>query len=358
MKQAFAITLLLLALNTFARARVIPLKKDKKESSYKVNHGAQPGDTIQLEGHYRLINLINVNGTKDKPIVIINKGMVTVSGYASYCFVITGKYFKILGNGSPSIKYGIQISGFDSVYSASGLGLTTSSDYEVAYIKISHTKVGFFQNPVNATDMANIYIHNCYISDLDNPKELGRAEGFYIGNTHKVSPGKFKNFRIENNILENLSGDGIQVCQGDFTIKNNTIRNWAKAQLRWQRNGILVGEGTTSTVENNLLEGGHGVAYENFGGGEHTFKNNTIKNVDVSMLPHEDIVYLDGRGANFKIDFSGNTFENVKANRKVIYNQTADSFTTGSIFKNNAGLTSDQLLLYKKDTLTQKTTEK
>ncbi|MFL5810620.1 MAG: right-handed parallel beta-helix repeat-containing protein [Flavisolibacter sp.] len=332
-----------------AQARIIRLQKNNDGGIYKPVHNAAPGDTILLEGRYQYINIENVFGEPGKEIVIINKGQVVISGYSAYCCIVIGKYFKLLGNGDPGLKYGIRFSGYGNTFTGFGLATSNSSNYEIAFCEFTKLQAGILQNVIAQKNLVDVYLHDNYFNELDNPQENGRSEAFYIGNTGAVSPGKFKNCRIENNILENLSGDGIQVCQGEFIIKSNRIVNWAKAKLEWQRNGILVGGSASAKVENNTLTGGHGVAFQFLGGGANTFKNNVIRNVDVSGLNTEDIVYIDARSPKFSIDFSNNQFINVKPNHRVIFNSSKDQNTAGSSFKNNIGVSKTQCLLNSKD---------
>lgn len=347
MKQTLIFFCLFFSL--LAQARIIHLPKNNDGGLYKPQHHALPGDTIELQGNYQYINLENLVGEPGKEIIIINKGLVEVSGYKTYCAIFSGRHFKVLGNGDPSVKYGIKFCGYGNVFSGFGIALTNSSHVEVAFCEFEKLQAGILQNPVSKTDMVDCYYHHNYFHNLNNPEEEGRSECFYIGNTGADSPGKFKNCRIENNILENLSGDGIQVCQGDFIIRFNKITNWATAKLKWQRNGILVGGSASAVVENNELTGGHGVAFQFLGGGRSSFKNNVIRDVDVSDLETEDIVYISARSGKFSMDFSGNQFIKVKPNRKIIFNHTSADNTSGSTFKGNKGVSATQCTLSEKD---------
>lgn len=347
-----------LVTSLISEAKTIYLQRNNDGGLYKPHHNALPGDTILLEGRYQYINLENLIGEPGKEIIIINKGQVVVSGYKPYCSIFAGRYFKVLGNGDPSIKYGIRFAGLEKEYSGFGIALTNSSNVEVAFCEFQKLQAGILQNPVSKTDMVDCYYHDNYFHDFDNPGEKGRSEGFYLGNTGTNSPGRFKNCRIENNLLENLSGDGIQVCQGDFIIRSNKIVNWARAKLEWQRNGILVGGSASAKVEDNVLIGGHGVAFQFLGGGANSFRGNIIKDLDVSELNKEDIVYIDARSSNFSMDFSNNQFIKVRPNRKVIFNATVNNNTSGSSFKNNKGIDSSQCRLNSKDKWTSQGTRK
>jgi hypothetical protein len=305
----------------------------------------QPGSVIELEGWYKSIYIKNLQGTAAAPITFINKGQVRVGGYSNYTAIFQGKFFKILGNGDATIKNGIRISSFNTSYYASGINLGNSSNVEIANCEIDHFGVGIIQNPSTGTmPMLDCYYHNNYIHDLGNPSENGRAEAFYLGNTSSTIPYKFAyrftNCRIENNILENLSGDGIQVANGTFVIKGNTIRNFATAQLADQRNGILIGGNATAKVIGNRIDGGRGNALMILGVGKMIVKNNVFKNIDVSNLTSQDLVYINARvnveeGAPlFSVDFSNNSIQG-KTNRYALTNMTSTLLTSGGTFTNN-----------------------
>lgn len=321
---------------------IITLPKTADGQCYKPRHNAKPGDVIELDGFYKLLNIDNVVGTEENPIIFKVKNPVVISGYTPYCFLISGKYFKIIGEGK------IQIKGTADQYGAMGLGLYASSNYEISGVEFSKLKSGIVSNPVSMEVMRDIYIHHCRFTDFANNIEH-RTECFYLGNTNAKS-APFENARIEDNEIENVEGDGIQVCQGTFTIRRNKITGWGKARTLYQRTGILVGNDASAVVEDNVLTGGSGTAFQNFGGGPNTFKGNVLSDIDVSGLTNEDIVYLAARSQNFSIDFSGNTFTNCKANRKLVYNGTPDSNTTGSKFSNNTGITKADTVLNQKDT--------
>jgi hypothetical protein len=353
MKTAF----LLLALLTagIAEARTVALPRRSNNTVYITDASPllQPGDTVLLEGDYTWIKLFKIPGTKEQPIVFINKGLVTIGGYVPYTCVFNGTYFKILGNGDPELKYGIRLGKQrDSIYGSFGFAFGASKGVEVAHCEFQYLSCGILQNPPAGEVMTDCYYHDNYLHDFNNPKAKGRSEGFYLGNT-KASTTRFENCRIENNIIENVSGDGIQASVGTFVLKGNTIRNYAKARLAQQRAGIIVGAHATADILDNVVEGGGGVGLQIFGCGKMEISGNTFKNIDVQTLQKEDIVYINGKTATpenpLEIDFHNNTFENVMPNRKIIYNGTFPEKTAGITFHKNKGLSSDKINLSKKD---------
>jgi hypothetical protein len=353
MKTVFV--LLLLFTTCLAEARTVTLPRRSNNTVYITDATSllKAGDTVSLEGDYTWIKLFKIKGTKDSPVVFINKGLVTIGGYVPYTCVFTGDYFKILGNGDPEYKYGIRLGKQrDSIYGSFGFAFHDSKGVEVAYCEFQYLSCGILQNPAEGQVMSDCYYHDNYMHDLDNPKAKGRSEGFYLGNT-KASATTFEFCRIENNVIENVSGDGIQASVGTFIIKGNKIRNYAKASLAQQRAGIVVGGLATADIIDNVLEGGKGVGLQVFGRGKMEISNNTFKDIDVQTLPKEDIVYINGKTATpeypLEIDFHDNAFINVSPNRKIIYNGTFIEKTAGISFKKNKGLNSDQINLSKKD---------
>jgi hypothetical protein len=254
-----------------------------------------------------------------------------------------GKYFKFLGNGDSAIKNGIHLSSFSSAYNAFGINLGNSTNVEIANVEIDHMNAGIIQNPSSGFAMVDCYYHNNYIHDLDNPSSGGRSECFYLGNTGSVSytaSFRFVNCRIENNLIKHVSGDGIQVANGSFIIKGNTIRNFGLAQLADQRNGILVGGNATGKIIKNVVDGGRGDALMIMGVGTIEVKNNIFKNIDVSNLTSQDIVYINARvnaaeGAPLlNINFSNNYIQG-KTNRYALTDMTLLTSTLGGSFSGN-----------------------
>jgi hypothetical protein len=353
MKKGLLLIFLFTTLLTEARTVTLPRRSNNTVYITDATSLLQAGDTVVLEGDYTWIKLFKIGGTKDSPIVFINKGLVTVGGYVPYTCVFSGSYFKILGNGDPQYKYGIRLGKEqDSIYGAFGFAFQDSKGVEVAHCEFQYLSCGILQNPAEGQVMSDCYYHDNYMHDLDNPKGRGRSEGFYLGNT-KASATTFENCRIENNIIENVSGDGIQASAGTFIIKGNVIRNYAKAHLAQQRAGIIVGGLATADIIDNVIENGSGVGLQIFGRGKMEIAGNTFKNIDVQALPKEDIIYINGKtatpGIPLEIDFHDNEFVNVAPNRKVIYNGTFADKTAGITFHKNKGLARDQINLSQKD---------
>lgn len=353
MKLAALLFALLMVMGVNARTVSLPRRSNNTVYLTDATSLLQPGDTVVLEGDYTWIKIFNIQGTKEAPILFINKGLVTVGGYVPYTCVLNGSYFKVLGNGDGDIPYGIKLGKErDSIYGAFGLALGDSKGVEVAHCEFQYLSSGILQNPPQGQPMTDCYYHHNYLHNFDNPKSKGRSEGFYLGNT-KESATRFENCRIENNRIENVSGDGIQVSRGTFVIKGNSIKNYAQASLALQRAGIIVGGAATADVQNNTVENGGGVGLQIFGCGVMDVSGNTFKDIDVRRLQKEDIVYINGKSATaetpLQIRFYNNNFINVQPNRKVVCNATFAEKSAGISFRNNKGVHSSEATLSKKD---------
>ena len=353
MKKAFVLLLLLISFISQARTLYLPRRSDNTVFLPDATALLQPGDTVLLEGDYKSIRLLNIQGTKEAPITFINQGLVTIGGYPPYTCILVGRYFRVLGNGDAQYKYGIRLGKQrDSVYGAFGFGLGDSKGVEIAHCEFQYLSSGFLQNPDSGQVMLDCYYHDNYLHNFGNPRAKGRSEGFYLGNT-KTSSTRFENCRIENNLIENVTGDGIQVSRGTFIIKGNTVRKYAQARLAMQRSGIVIGAEATVDVLNNDIEDGGGVGMQIFGCGKMEVAGNTFKDIDVHDLDKEDIVYINGKSATpdnpLQINFHDNQFINVTPNRKLVFNGTFEEKTTGITFRKNKGLSNDRMQLSKKD---------
>lgn len=303
-----------------------------------------PGSTLILEGRYSSARIKNLRGTQTAPIYIRNKGLVEIGGYSSYTFLVYGTGYKILGNSDVNYTYGFRI-GYpmtQSGYAPIGISLDNPAYSEIAYCEFQKAHCGIICNPTNGNVMANNRFHHNYIHDLDNPSAGGRTEAFYLGNTSTNvpynAPYRWENCVIENNLVQNTSGDGIQVCDGTFTIRNNTVDNYGKARLSGQRSGILIGEKANATVYQNTVKNGHSIALQIFGYGTMNVYSNQFTNIDTRGLSTEDIVYSNARIKTgmplFKINYHDNTVTGY-SDRYGVHESTPDSYNAGCVFSNN-----------------------
>jgi hypothetical protein len=355
MKKLFSISLLLISLTCFSQNRILTRNADGGIYNPTLN----PGDVIELSGDYTYL-AFTANGTAEKPITFINKGLVRI-GYTkhiNYGIRAGGKHFKILAtdiNGQKGIQVGHPV---DRIGLHVSLG--NSTNYTIEQLELFNCEVGFFSNPTSGVLMVDCIIRNNIIRDLTHPISATTPnptgpEAFYLGATSgKYDAVRFVNCIIEGNQILNNDGDAIQVANGTFIIRNNTIKNFARISRSSHRNGILSGGYATSQIEDNIIDGGKGVAINILGGGEMNVKRNKITNINVTGLT-EDIVYIDGRAGGLKLNFENNEFSNLTGYRKIIGNYTKVA-TTGSVFTNNTGVTQGQTTLLAVDKWNQTTT--
>lgn len=355
MKKVVIISLMMiLSFYNESHSQIKIIKRNADGGIYKPT--LNPGDSVELSGDYSYIDFV-ANGTPENPIIFFNSGSVAIGKNKNIHYGIRaqGKYFKIIStdvNGQKGIKIGNEVNRIGVL-----LSLGNSSNYTIDGLELFNTEVALFSNPTSGTLMENVIIKNNYIHDLTHPPSSSSPnptgpEAIYFGATSGRYDGvRFVNCTIESNIIENTDGDGIQVANGSFIIKNNTIKSFARISRSSHRNGILSGGYATSQIENNIIDGGKGNAITILGGGEMNVTGNTIKNIDLTGL-NDDVVYIDGRSGGLKLNFSGNTFSSIKGYRRIIGNYTKSN-TPGSLFNNNIGVSKSDVLLLSVDKFNQ-----
>lgn len=289
----------------------------------------KPGNVIGLNASVAYKNLVfrNIVGTASQPIIIKNcGGRANINGTGLRFAIKTenSKHFRITG-GSLNQEYGIK------VYKGN-LGITLdklSSNFEVDHIEIANSGfAGIMAKTDPSCDavttrgnftMTNISIHDNYVHDTG-------GEGMYVGNSfyqHGMKlgcgiklPHEIHYVKIFNNVVKNTGWDGIQL--GSATkgaeVYNNTIENFGIMNVKNQRNGIQIGEGTGGLCHGNIIMNGVGNGLIVMGLGDNVVYNNIITN------PGGFGVFCDERvspGPGFK--FINNTIINPKSDGIRIY---------------------------------------
>jgi hypothetical protein len=246
--------------------------------------GWKGGDTLKIPaGTYSVIEIDSFGGDPARDIVVINDGQVNVTG--SMRFQKDVHHVKILGNGTPGIKYGFKcknfafnranhftIDGIEIGPNPNGVGIYGKQD---PYINQPWTQ---YPNYVST----KITINNCYVHDVD-------GEGMYIGHTYPSGdpdqgnriPQRMDSVTISNCIVENTGWDGIQLsnARNGCLIFNNRVTNFGLHDFDGQRAGIISGGNTNSNVFNNVVTDGNGNGIEFFGYGRMECYGNIITNV-------------------------------------------------------------------------------
>ena len=263
-----------------------------------------PGDTVFLQpGHRNHLQIRNIAGTAEKPVIIINKGgVVTINTMEYYGISMHNcKFFRITGTGDKDNFYGIQIK---SVAVGAGMGIgTLSSDYEIDHISIENCKSGgiyaksdpdcSFSSTREKFTQYNTLIHDCYVANV-------AYEGMYIGNTTYsgqtlncngkdtvLIPSLLKGVRVYNNIIKYSGWDGIQVSSAptDCQVFNNIVLYDSQAGYNYQMSGIILGGGSSCDCYNNYIAHGNGDGIESHGIGGNRIFNNIIVEPGRSFLP-------------------------------------------------------------------------
>jgi hypothetical protein len=290
---------LFLFASMLAGAQTMTLPKNNDGGLY-LNNGKgriiPPGTTVMLEGDYAYINLDSVIGTPEKPITFKLKAAARAGTNGGYGFIIThSKYFIIDGALPTGEPYGFKIGGpVKGKYIPQTFGFATSDNFEIKNCELLNGQVGFFGAPLGGGIYQNIFIHNNYVHNLDNPDESGRSEGVYLGNTSvrtRLTGAGFKNVEISYNVFDSLAGDGIQIALTELAnVHHNKILKYGGANLEQQRSAIVIGGCTNGIFEFNEISNGTGAGFQVFGAGEIFIRNNTLTNV--ASTATEDAFYI------------------------------------------------------------------
>lgn len=254
-----------------------------------------PGTIVYIPAGTRgALLLKNFKGTAAAPIIIVNKGgkvTFSTSTSASYGFKTQNcTYFKVLGNGVSTIKYGFVVNG-------GNIGMTMddlSSDFEIANVEVRNSGfAGIMAKTDPSCDpatwrghftMKNVSIHDNYVHKTG-------GEGLYIGNSFyqdgvstscgTVLPHDVVNAKIYRNLTDSTGSEGIQVgsATSGCDIYSNTVKNPGVSPFSaYQDNGIQIGEGTGGRCFNNLVSNAPGNGIIVLGLGDNVVFNNYILN--------------------------------------------------------------------------------
>ena len=274
-----------------------------------------PGTIIYIPAGTRgALILKNVKGTVSSPIIVVNKGgRVTFSAdmTASYGFKTQNcRYFKVLGNGDPAIKYGFDING-------GNIGMTMddlSSDFEIANVEVRNSGfAGIMAKTDPSCDqttwrghfaMDNVQIHDNYVHKTG-------GEGLYIGNSFyaegrqlqcgTIMPHDVTNLKVYNNLTDSTGCEGIQV--GSATLNCEVYKNTVKSPgltpfASGQNNGIQIGEGTGGKCFSNLIKNAPGNGIIVLGLGDNVVYDNIIINTGAHGI-FADSRYTPGQNFAF-----------------------------------------------------------
>lgn len=256
--------------------------------------GVKPGQRICFKSGTRTgIELRNIKGTKDRPVVISNEcsGEVTLKAPASWgntLSVINCENIIIDGSANPAVSHGIHITGGHMGLNLQGL-TTRAEVHHVDVYAVGCSGILAKTDPTcdsrtwreNFT-MRNVRLHHNKIRDTG-------CEGFYIGNSHydgtvtKTCAGKSVQIKehgidsldISYNELFNIGNDGIQVGGATHAaIHDNYVNGTGVKNQLYHQNGIQVGGGTEyAKVFSNWVQNAGSFSYIDGGGGCEVYNN-------------------------------------------------------------------------------------
>lgn len=293
------------------------------------------GATIYIPAGKRgSLLLKNLKGTAAAPILIVNQGgrvSFTTETTASYAFKTQNcQYFKVLGNGVPTIKYGFDVNG-------GNIGMTMddlSSDFEISNVEVRNSGfAGIMAKTDPSCDpatwrghfiMKNVIIHNNYVHKTG-------GEGLYIGNSFyqdgvstscgTVLPHDIVNTKIYKNLVDSTGSEGIQVGSAisGCMIYCNIVKNPGISPFSaYQDNGIQIGEGTGGKCYNNLVKNAPGDGIIVLGLGDNVVFNNYIIN-SKSYGIFSDSRYTPGKNFQFiNNTIIGSVLGGIKLNSETI----------------------------------------
>jgi len=319
MKKIYLLLLLLPALAATAqpKGKRIPLPKNG-DNGFLFTAGSpyQPGDTLVLRAElnpWSYLYVGNVNGTAERPIVIINEGPVEM---ASGIDLENCSYIKLTGSGGRD-RYGIQVK------RSGGVALTIhgrSSNIEAERFSATDCNFGcWIKNEASCDTSINNWVLD-HISVHDYEFRNIKTEGFYMGSTDANNasrpvncngvqqfyrPSRLGNIKIFNGLIAGTGRPAIQLSNaqvGMSEIYNNVITNVGQERNDQQGTGISLGLYTRAWVHHNNISNTLTWGIASLGGsGLIRIENNTIDRsgqlADLSLNWAQNIV-IDTRSTS------------------------------------------------------------
>lgn len=290
-------------------------------NNFNKEFNVNPGDTVVLKaGTYGHIDITHIDG-----VTFINEGQVIVD---SWNFNNGATNVKLLGNGTPGIKYGIKINGknnFATRWFATG-------NLEIAHIEIDGSKMGFqvktLPYETYPLNWINLSIHDCLIQNTGQ-------EGVYAGADELGGP--YMIGKIYNVIVKNTGRDGIQVRNGTFEVYDNVVDGIGTSNDPGHTHGILFGGNTNNGICRNnkvsnvkygfaLFINGYGtftIECNDFkSSGSSIFTKNFNKSEDLQKVGRQEYIvrnnsmtsdnnqsmetYMENNGIPVKVTYTGN----------------------------------------------------
>ena len=321
----YFLCILLLLANATAllaqRSHRMPPRSNGELYIPNVSATVKPGDTILLSGKYKIINLNEVNGTAEKPIVIYAWHPVKVGvGASNSGIMVQGRYWKFLGAGHTTV--------FNPDYTLNVLfNVGNSRFFSIDSVSLRNGQVGIFALPADSATHGDVSITNCSITQIKGARTAGKSQAMHIGATNVAMADTvgYRSVQIAHCCLSGIEGVGIQVVGTRSTlIEDVRIDSFGKAALPFQNGGIVVGPHVALQLQHSSISTGTGPALSIFSAGVQKVSQCVF--MQTATAADQDAVYIDQKQS--KTGVANITLTDVQingANRYGVHNVLAKS---------------------------------
>jgi hypothetical protein len=318
-------------------------------------YNVKAGDRLILQGDRAEIELHDLTGTPDKPIILTALSPVTIKGVNpggravmfSNCknVRITGDP---AGNGDMNITItntgqavdfrdmsaGVEADHLTIMAGYSGINAKTDPTCDPKTWRGNFTLKGIriHHNDITTTDGEGVYAGESHWNTVGSIQGGPCDSGATTAKEHEI-----EDVIIEYNIFRSTGADAIQVgsCPKGARINNNDIRSYGKKGAWGQTAGIICNPGTVGDIYDNVINTGTGFAIQLQGPGGSKVYNNLIINAGSGAIMA--VNYLP----NGKPDeIYNNTIVNAKGSALEYYSPVT--------FKNNLFQLASGAVAYKK----------
>ena len=253
-----------------------------------VSATVKPGDTILLSGKYKIINLNEVNGTAEKPIVIYAWHPVTVGvGASNYGIMVQGRHWKFLGAGHTTV--------YNPDYTLNVLfNAGNSRFFSIDSVSLRNGQVGIFALPTDSATHGDVQITNCSITQIKGARSAGKSQAMHIGATSVALADTvgYRSVEIAHCELSGIDGVGIQVVGTRSTlIEDVRIDSFGRAGLPFQNGGIVVGPHVALQLQHSSISTGTGPALSIFSAGVQKVSKCVF--METATAADQDAVYIE-----------------------------------------------------------------
>lgn len=263
-----------------------------------------PGDSLLFEpgirGH---IIFRNLEGTRNAPIIIINKTTaILIESTIQYGISFQNcRHFKLTSRSGVNPMYNFTITAPNGV----GIGLGQKSEhYIIEYLTIWTTSgPGIlaktdpdctFQVVRDNFLQGKVVVHGNWFYDIGT-EAIYIGSSFYQGQHFNCGgrdtllfPHLIDSVEVSGNVISSTGWDGIQVSSTNYAkVHHNTINKAGVKKDLYQMNGIIMGEGSAGEVHDNKISNAAGNGIANFSAGPVVYFQNWILTGATQPLPNE-----------------------------------------------------------------------